>query len=131
MFTEKMRFDEELAEAEDRWDEQQFSQRSSAAELGFFLDATPERPTLALGDTSPSESLHTVVAYNVSFETPQERMDFALKVLPFPFLLVSRDQFAQQRNLMAQQLGIPPETILIDEVTSGSPNSAVDVGNDE
>jgi hypothetical protein len=32
---------------------------------------------------------------------------------------------------MAQQLGVPPESILIDEVTVGSPTSAVALDNDE
>jgi hypothetical protein len=32
---------------------------------------------------------------------------------------------------MAQQLGVPPESILIDEITVGSPNSAPVLDNDE
>jgi hypothetical protein len=56
------------------------SVRSSAANLGFFLNATPERQKQTSGYSSPSESLHTVVTYNTSFRTSQERMEFALKV---------------------------------------------------
>ena len=60
--------------------EQNLSVRSSAANPGFFLNATPERQKQTSGYSSPSESLHTVVTYNTSFQTPQERMEFALEV---------------------------------------------------
>jgi hypothetical protein len=50
------------------------------------LKSTPEKEFQTRGHheyspASPSESLHhTVVTYNPSFATPQERMEFALKV---------------------------------------------------
>jgi hypothetical protein len=60
--------------------EQNLSVRSSAANPGFFLNTTPERQKKTSGYPSPSESLHTVVTYNTSFQTSQERMEFALEV---------------------------------------------------
>lgn len=64
--------------------EQNLSVRSSAANPGFFLNATPERQKQTSGYSSPSESLHTVVTYNTSFQTSQERMEFALEVCTSP-----------------------------------------------
>jgi chromosome segregation ATPase len=60
--------------------EQSLSVCSSVANPGLFLNATPERQNQTSGYSSPSESLHTVVTYNTSFQTSQERMEFALKV---------------------------------------------------